>query len=486
MQPQNLLIIMSDQHSRNLMGCYGHKFVRTPHLDALARRGTRFTNCWTPSPVCIPARASFATGKYIHQIGFWDNADPYDGTIPSWHHHLRETGHQVVSIGKLHFRSDDDDCGFSRSIVPMQVIEGKGDLMGLIRDDLPVRGAAYKMARMAGPGESPYTQYDREIAAQAQIWLHQEAAKYRDKPWVLFVSFVSPHYPLTAPPDHYFPYFNDPKLPMPRFYARDERPDHSFVRDYATAFNFDDYFKTPEDIRRAVAGYFGLCSFMDEQAGKVLDALDASGHAGNTRIIYTSDHGDALGQRGLWGKSTLYEETCGVPLILAGDDVPQGSVVDTPCNLVDTYPFIIDCVGESGKQMIDPDHPGVSIARLAHGETPERTVLCEYHGMGSTTGAFAIRHGRFKYVHYVKYAPQLFDFTADPDEAHDLSADPQFAEVRAACEKRLRALLDPEAIDARAKKRQAEQLAKHGGREAVIARGDLGFSPPPGVRAEFH
>ena len=154
----------------------------------------------------------------------------------------------------------------------MQVIEGKGDLMGLIRDDLPVRGAAYKMARMAGPGESPYTLYDREIAARAQIWLHQEAPKYRDKPWVLFVSFVAPHYPLTAPPEHYFRYFNDPTLPMPRFYEQDERPTHPFVRDYATSFNFDDYFKTQEDIRRAVAGYYGLCSFMDEQAGKVLSA----------------------------------------------------------------------------------------------------------------------------------------------------------------------------------------------------------------------
>src|SRR5262245_41869999 len=121
MRPKNLLIIMSDQHSRTLMGCYGHALVRTPNLDRLAARGTRFTECWTPSPVCIPARASFATGKYIHQIGFWDNADPYDGSVPSWHHRLREAGHQVVSIGKLNFPADEDDSGFSESIIPMQV-----------------------------------------------------------------------------------------------------------------------------------------------------------------------------------------------------------------------------------------------------------------------------------------------------------------------------------------------------------------------------
>jgi choline-sulfatase len=485
MRPKNLLIIMSDQHSRALMGCYGHALVRTPNLDRLAARGTRFTGCWTPSPVCIPARASFATGKYIHQIGFWDNADPYDGSIPSWHHRLRDAGHRVVSIGKLHFRSDDDDSGFSESIVPMQVVEGKGDLLGLIRDDLPVRGAAYKMARMAGPGESPYTQYDREIASRAQIWLHDEARKYRDKPWVLFVSFVAPHYPLTAPPEHFYRYFEDPELPMPLFYERQERPDHPFIRDYARAFNFDDYFENPTDVRRAVAGYYGLCSFMDAQVGKVFDALTSAGLATDTRIIYTSDHGDAVGKRGLWGKSTLYEETAGVPLIVAGDGIPQGRVINTVANLVDVYPFIIDCVGEDGAGMIEPDHPGVSIARLANGENPRRTVLSEYHGMGSTTGAFTIRNGPFKYIRYVKYRAQLFDLERDPDEVRDLCTDRMYTEVLMRCEAKLRAMLSPEEVDARAKKRQAEQLERHGGRDAVIARGDLGFSPPPGIQAKF-
>ena len=485
MRAKNLLIVMSDQHSRGALGCYGHPEVRTPNLDRLAAQGTRFSSCWTTSPVCIPARASFATGKYIHQIGFWDNADPYDGSIPSWHHRLRDAGHRVVSIGKLHFRGDDDDCGFSESIVPMHVVEGKGYLLGLIRDDLPVRGAAYKMAGMAGPGESPYTQYDREIAARAQIWLREEAHKHTDKPWVLFVSFVAPHYPLTAPPEHYYRYFDDPKLPMPLFYSPEERPDHPFVRDYANAFNFDDYFETQDDVRRAVSGYLGLCSFMDEQTGKVLDALASAGLAADTRVVYVSDHGDAVGKRGLWGKSTLYEETVGVPLILAGEGVPQGNVTETVANLIDIYPFIIDCVGESGAGMIDRDHPGISIARLACGERPERTVLSEYHGMGSTTGAFAIRHGQFKYVHYVKYQPQLFDLERDPDEAHDLSADRRYGEIVKQCEAKLRALLSPEEVDARAKKRQAEQLEKHGGRAAVMARGDLGFSPPPGIRPDF-
>ena len=485
MKAQNLLIIMSDQHSRGMMGCYGHPVVETPNLDRLASRGTRFTSCWTPSPVCIPARAAFATGKYIHQIGFWDNADPYDGSIPSWHHRLREAGHRVVSIGKLHFRSDEEDSGFSETIVPMHVVEKKGDLLGLIRDDLPVRGAAYKMAGLAGPGESPYTLYDRDIAARAQIWLHEEARKYQDKPWVLFVSFVAPHYPLTAPPEHFYRYYDDPKLPRPKFYQANERPNHPFVRDYARSFNFDDYFKSDADVRRATAGYYGLCSFMDEQAGKVLQALDSCGLTQSTHVIYTSDHGDAVGQRGLWGKSTMYEEVLGVPLIVAGEGFPSGHTLDTPTTLLDIYPFIVEGAGERGPHFVEPGHPGLSIARLAAGEKPDRTVLSEYHGMGSTTGAFAIRYGAYKYVHYVKYPPQLFDLEADPDETCDLAAEPRCANVLHECQAKLRAILDPDAIDRRAKKRQAEQLERYGGREAVIARGDLGFSPPPGGRVEF-
>ncbi len=170
MKPENLLIIMSDQHNRRTLGCYGHPIVKTPNLDSLARRGSLFTDAYTPCPVCVPARAAFATGKYVHQIGTWDNAIAYDGRMASWHHILRDRGHHVVSIGKLHFRSKDDDNGFSEEQIGMHIIDGEGDLLGLVRDeDMPKRGGSYKMAKMAGPGESMYTTYDREIAARAQI-----------------------------------------------------------------------------------------------------------------------------------------------------------------------------------------------------------------------------------------------------------------------------------------------------------------------------
>ena len=137
MKPRNLLFIMSDEHNRRVLGCHGHPMIRTPNLDRLAARGVRFTDAYCNSPICVPSRASFATGRWVHQVRFWDNAIPYDGSIPSWGHRLQQAGHHATSIGKLHFRSADDRNGFDEEIMPLHVVDGVGDLLGLLRDDLP-------------------------------------------------------------------------------------------------------------------------------------------------------------------------------------------------------------------------------------------------------------------------------------------------------------------------------------------------------------
>ena len=145
---KNLLLIMSDEHSRKWLGAYGTKIAITPNLDKLAARATLFSNAYCASPICVPARAAFATGQHLHQIGYWDNADAYDGRIGSWHHALRDAGHTVTSIGKLHFKSPIFDYGFTEQILPMYVPQGLGDLMGLLRDEVIERSGASKMARL--------------------------------------------------------------------------------------------------------------------------------------------------------------------------------------------------------------------------------------------------------------------------------------------------------------------------------------------------
>ncbi|MDQ8031691.1 MAG: sulfatase-like hydrolase/transferase, partial [Bordetella sp.] len=252
--------------------------------------------------------------------------------------------------------------------------------------------------------------------------------------------------------------------------------------DYRSSFNYDDYFDA-DGVKRAQAGYYGLCSFLDENVGKILSALEDAGLADDTHVIYTSDHGDNLGARGLWGKSTMFEESAGVPLIIAGSGIPAGKTIDTPVSHVDVYPTVMQAITGTPDSL--PGFPGHSLLSIATGTVPDRNVLVEYHGMGSTTGAFMIRHEQYKYIHYVGYPAQLFDLEQDPEELRDLAALPAYAFVLDTCRQRLRAICDPETVDRQAKMRQRALLEENGGREAVIARGDLGFSPVPGAAIVF-
>ncbi len=481
LQPANLLFIMSDQHTRLVLGCHGNDLVQTPNLDRLAARGTRFSDGYTNSPICVPARASFATGKYAHQIRHWDNADPYFGDVPSWGHRLIEQGHHVTSIGKLHYRSEADSNGFTEEIVPLHVLNGLGDLHGLIRDELPDRKKNKGYVADAKGGESTYSAYDRDITERAGAWLAGQAPRHTGKPWVLFVSLVCPHPPFTAP-EAFYGLYPHGRMPWPVQCGPEHVPIHPAVEDYRACLNLGG-FHDEAIIRKAVAAYHGLVSFVDDNVGRILAALEAAGLSQNTRVIYTSDHGESLGRRGIWGKSTMYEESAGIPLIMAGPDIPAGQVCTEPVSLVDAFPAILEGVGAEVPD--DPELPGHSLFRIANGERPERTVLSEYHAYASKGASYMIRHGRYKYVHYAVYPPQLFDLAADPDELRDLASDPEFREPRETCEAKLRAILDPEAVDALAKKDQADTIGRHGGREAILARGSFGNTPAPGEKPVF-
>jgi len=293
---------MSDEHSRRVLGCYHHPMVKTPNLDMLAARGVRFTDAYCNSPICVPSRASFHTGRYPHQIRFWDNATPYDGSVPSWGHRLMQAGHLVTSIGKLHFRSAEDDNGFTEEIMPLHVVDGEGDPLGLIRKPLPVRKATLKLAKDAGCGDSDYQRYDDRIAAAAEQWLVERCTNRADKPWVLFVSFVCPHFPLIAR-EQWYGLYPEEAVPRPALYGAAERPDHPYVLALRECQVFDKAFDE-QKLRKAIVAYFGLVSFVDHNVGRLLGVLERTGLVDETRVIYTSDHGDNLGTRGLWGKST--------------------------------------------------------------------------------------------------------------------------------------------------------------------------------------
>lgn len=484
MQPANLLFIISDEHNKRVLGSYGHPLVKTPHLDRLAARGTRFASAYTNCPICVPARASFATGQYVHQIRYWDNAIAYDGRVPSWGHRLMAQGHRVTSIGKLHYvDSDARRNGFDEEVLPLHIVNGVGDLLGLIRDELPRRPGSARLGPEAGRGESEYTHYDRSIAQETVRWLSEEAPRYRSRPWALYVGFVSPHFPLIAPAAFYDLYPED-RVPWPDMYDHDKRPRHPFTDAMRKCLCFDEAFDPPM-VRRAIAAYMGLVSFLDDNIGKILRALEETGLAASTRVIYSSDHGDNLGTRGMWGKSTMYEESAGIPLILAGPGVPQGAACETPVSLVDAFPTFIEALGAAADPR-DAALPGRSLLDIAQGRGAERTVLSEYHAAGAVCGAYMIRKGRYKYIHYVGLPPMLFDLERDPYERSDLGRDPGYANAVAECAAALRKIVDPEAVDRLAKADQQAHIAKHGGKEAILKRGTFRYSPPPGAKAAYY
>jgi choline-sulfatase len=484
MQPTNLVFILSDEHNKRVTGSYGHPVIRTPNLDALAARGTRFTSAYTNCPICVPARASFATGRYVNETRCWDNAIAYQGQPASWGHRLMAQGHHVASIGKLHYQaSSPEQNGFNEEILPLHIVNGIGDLLGLIRDELPRRAGSLKLGPEAGPGESEYTKYDRSIADETVKWLQESAPRHRRKPWALYVGFVSPHFPLIAPQAFYDLYPED-KVPWPELYDPNLRPRHPFLDAMRQCMCFDEPFDAPM-VRRAIRAYFGLASFLDDNVGKILRALDETGLAGTTRVVYSSDHGDNLGTRGLWGKSTMYEESAGIPMILAGPGVPRGNVCDTPVMLADGFPTFIHALGAQPDPR-DRDLPGASLLDIAHGQAPQRTILSEYHAAGAITASYMIRHGRYKYIHYVGMPPMLFDLRADPNERRDLGRDPASAGVVADCERALRTVVDPEAVDQLARADQRAHIEKNGGKEAILKKGTFRYSPPPGAKAAYY
>lgn len=477
MEPANLLILMSDQHTRAAIGAYGSRVAKTPNLDRLAAEGTRFSNAYSNSPICVPARASFATGRYPHDTRCWDNATPYSGReAPSWGHRLTAQDVGVTTIGKLHFRSADAPTGFDDQRLPMHVADGIGDLRGLLRGEMPPKSGNRRHLLEAGAGESEYVSYDRAVADAASRWLHHEAPKAQG-PWTLFTSFVSPHPPLVAPRD-FLDLYDEDTIPLPTRYREQDWPQHPSLQTRRRLQALDE----PVDestLRAGLAAYYALVSFLDDRVGQVLSALEDAGLSESTRVVYLSDHGEMLGAHGLWWKSVMYEGSLGIPLIARGPDVPPGGLVSTPVSMIDGFPSIVEATG-ARLQASDEDLPGTSWWRIMDGAEPHRHVFAEYHAAYSGAGIFALRQGAYKYVHYEDGPLQLFDLVADPDELEDLAADPDHGHVVTRLHERLLSVVDPGEAEARAREDQQRLLEQYGGREQVLrGASELAHTPVP-------
>lgn len=481
MKTTNLLVIMSDEHSPLIAGFRENPFVATPNLDRLAARGTHFTSAYSNSPICVPARAALATGLHVYQNEYWDNAFGYDGEKRSWGHVLQEAGVRVESIGKLHYKNADISSGFDQQHIPMHV-KGPGMLWGLLRNPLPVSEKQAKgMLRPIGAGYSEYNQYDEMITTETCRWLEQVAENDTQEPWVLFVGLVAPHFPLTVPEAFLQPYL-DMALPEPRLRPASGYERHPWVEDMAYSQPVDESLSA-EERQLALASYYGLVTFMDHQVGLILDQLERVGLDSTTRVLYSSDHGDNMGNRGLWGKCTMNDESAGIPMIVSGPDIPRGHKVNTPVSLVDVYPTVLDAVGvqDHNPDQYDRSHSRSLLQLANEADCAERIVLVEYHAVGSRSAAYMLRNKRFKYIHYLDYEAELFDMQQDPGEEVNLAGVPEYADTVQLFEQCLADQLSPAEVDAKAKSDQAALMELHGGWDACLEGGPKGATPVPTV-----
>ena len=474
MAGQNVLIVMSDEHTRSVMGAYGNSIVQTPNLDRLAAEGIRFQHAYTPSPICIPARASFATGQPVFEHRCWSSAEPYHGQRESWMHRLRARGHQVTSIGKLHYRAAEDDCGFSESLLPMYLANGGfGWPQGLQRKPMAEFDGTLELAAKLGPGETEYTRYDRNITSAAVDWLEHRATA-AERPWVLFVSFISPHFPLSAP-EAYYRLYADRELPEPfdrNGIAGLRHPVFAVMREF---WDYADHFDA-ESEKVGLRNYYGLCSFLDDNVGQVLAALERSRQAHDTVVIYTSDHGDMIGNHGIWGKSYMYEDSAGIPMVLRVPGV-EPAVNPTAVSLNDIAATVeLAVTGETAAP--GERWRGRPLQDFIAAPELERPVLSEYHDGGSPCGFYMLRRGRWKLVYFSEgYAPQLFDLERDPRELDDLAADPLHAGQLENMTQVLKRILDPETVNRKAFEDQARMIEKLGGLEAIHAMRSFNHTP---------
>jgi choline-sulfatase len=355
----------------------------------------------------------------------------------------------------------------------MHIWNGIGQVWGSVRDPMPApRDDIIRFGQIGG-GYSKYNAYDEAVRDHAIAWLRDHGSN--DRPWMLFVGFVAPHFPLVAP-QRYVDRYPPDDMPPPKLRRRNGYVRHPWVDAQETFLSTDVEFGSDDGKRRrAASAYYALCTMMDEHVGAIWAMLDHIGLAETTTVIYTSDHGEALGQRDHWGKSNLYNECTQVPLVVSGPDVPRGQICHTAVNLIDLAPTFLAAFGLS-----DPALRGRSLFDIAREPSDrKRTAFSEYHAVGAPSGAFMVRKGRWKYHEYVGFEPELFDLDCDPDEAVNLANDPSYAERIVELRGELRRIVDPKVADRQAKEDQRSLVESFGGREVASRMGTEGATPAP-------
>lgn len=428
----DILFIFSDQHAQRVAGCYGDTIAQTPALDRLAQEGVTFDACYTPSPVCGPARMAMLTGRAPNSTGCWTNNDVLPSDTPTYAHALAAAGYETISVGRLHVLGPDQHRGFA----VRKVGDHSPNWPGVARHDMGVLSRTHGPHRISlersGKGNSAYQNLDEASLEAALAELDTIGAKRKagdTRPFFMQVGFMLPHPPYVARPEDYDAFAG--KVPPARIPPATRQ--HPWVDWWRRNRQLEDV--TDAEADRSRTAYYALVRRMDLHVGMVLDRLAALGLDDDTLVVYASDHGDHLGARGLWWKHTMYDESTKVPLIMRWPGrLPKSERRGQNVSLLDVSATFLECAGAAPL----PNSTARSLVPLASDSAAPwgDTVLAEYctspdepYSGGEWTLQRMVRSGRWKYVHHDGFADQLFDLEADPDEGCNLAADPRFAHV---------------------------------------------------------
>ena len=447
----NILLIMADQLPAAALGAYGHPVVRTPNIDRLAEQGIRFERCYCNSPLCGPSRGSLVTGRLPGAIGAYDNANELPASEPTFMHCLRGGGYRTIISGKLHFVGPDQLHGFEERLTTDIYPAGFDWTANWKRGVYPNTGTSVRdLDRSGRCSWSMQLDHDEEAHYHALAKL-RDLAREADRPFFLNVSYTHPHDPffITAP---YYDLYDDAEIDLPAAPALPTEEMHEFNRWMQVHHEADRYPPSPDTIRMARRAFYGMVSYFDAKVGEMLDELRRLGLAENTVVMVTSDHGEMLGEHGMWYKRCFFDWSVRVPFIVAWPGTwAGGRIVRRNVSLVDLFPTLLGVAGISAIPEIATRLDGTSLLGLLEGREaigPD-DVIVEYYGEGAIHPARMLCRGDRKYIHVRGCEPQLYDLGEDPLELNDLADAPELAEICRAMRQRLLAGWDGEEMERR-------------------------------------
>lgn len=443
----NLLYIHSDQHNSAIMGCYGDPLVQTPNLDSIAKHGVLFENAYCTSPICVPARMSMLTGRHPYENDVWTNSHILDSAIPTFAHSMGAAGYDPVLIGRMHSIGPDQLHGYVDRLVGDHSPNhpgNKGVDHGMLSG---TAGPARVSLEKSGPGQSAYQVHDEDVTASAVDYLNRLGVRRRagllEKPFSLSVGFMLPHQPFVARQVDYEIYQDKMTMPeCPEPFSEELHPYFRWWRERCGIMEVSE-----EEILRARTAYWALVTRMDMMIGEILSALKENGLDQNTLILYSSDHGEQLGEHGLWWKQTFYDGSAKIPAILSWPGVlPEGIKSKRVISSLDLNATMLDAMNAPPL----PNSNGRSLLPLLREDNTEWEDIA-FSEYCTDAGCFhrMIREGDWKLNYYHGQPSQLFDLCEDPHELHDLAGDIALREI---CEELTHKVLDgwdPEMIKER-------------------------------------